>query len=73
MHVRQLAEGLTHSRCSVSASMGTSLVVQGLRICLVMQQTWIQSPVRKLRSHMLWGNLHAPEPAYYKEEPVCCN
>ena len=70
MHVRQLVEGLTHSMCSINASMETSLVVQGLRICLPMQQMWVQSLLWELRSHMLWGNLHAPEPTYYKEDPM---
>ena len=35
---------------------GTSLVVQWLRICLVMQGMWVRSLVRELRSHVLWGN-----------------
>ena len=35
---------------------GTSLVVQWLRICLAMQGTWVQSPVRKLRSHVQQSN-----------------
>ena len=39
-------------KCTV----GTSLVVQWLRICLSMQGTQIRSLVRKLRSHMPWGN-----------------
>ena len=34
---------------------GTSLVVQWLRIHLPMQGTWVQSLVKKLRSHMPWG------------------
>ena len=33
--------------------LGTSLVVQWLRIYLVMQGTWVQSLVGKLRSHHL--------------------
>ena len=36
--------------------MGTSLVVQWLRICLPMQEIWVQSLVRKLRSQMPWSN-----------------
>ena len=49
---------------------GTSLAVQWLRIHLAMQGMWIQSPLRKLRSHTLWGNalqllnLHNLEPVY---------
>ena len=40
---------------------GTSLVVQWLRIQLAMQGTWVQSLVREVRSHMLWGNeAHVP-------------
>ena len=35
---------------------GTSLVVQWLRIHLAMQGMWIQSLLRKLRSHVLWAN-----------------
>ena len=31
---------------------GTSLVVQGLRLCLPMQKVWVQSLIRELRSHM---------------------
>ena len=34
----------------------TSLVAQGLRICLAMQCTWVGSLVGKLRSHMPWSN-----------------
>ena len=34
----------------------TFLVVQWLRICLAMQETWIRSLVGELRCHMLWGN-----------------
>ena len=34
---------------------GTSLVVQWLRIHLPMQGTWVQSLVKRLRSHMPWG------------------
>ena len=37
-------------------SVGTSLVVQRLRICLAMQGTQVQSLVWELRSHMLWSN-----------------
>ena len=37
-------------------SLGTSLVVQCLRIRLPMQGTWVQSLVRELRSHMPRGN-----------------
>ena len=36
--------------------LGTSLMVQWLRICLAMQGTWIQNLVRELRSHMPWSN-----------------
>ena len=35
---------------------GTSLVVQGLRICLPMQGMWVQSLVGELRSHISGGN-----------------
>ena len=31
---------------------GTSLVVQWLRICVPMQETWVPSLVRELGSHM---------------------
>ena len=34
----------------------TSLVVQWLRTCLLIQQTWVPSLVRELRSHMAEGN-----------------
>ena len=35
----------------------TFLAVQWLRICLTMQETWIQSLDRELRSHMAAGRL----------------
>ena len=35
---------------------GTSLVVQGLGVCPQVQGQWVPSLVRKLGSHMLWGN-----------------
>ena len=35
---------------------GASLVVQGLKICLPMQRTWVWSLVRELRSLTLQGN-----------------
>ena len=37
--------------------LGSSLVVQWLRIHLPMKGTWVQSLVREPRSHVLWGNL----------------
>ena len=37
-------------------ALGTSLVVQWLRICLPMQGTRVRSLVWELRSHMQWGN-----------------
>ena len=37
-------------------TVGTSLLVQGLRICLAMQGTQAQSLVREVRSHLSWGN-----------------
>ena len=43
-------------------SWGTSLVVQGLRICLTIQGMWVQSLVRELKSHMPWSNrAHVPQ------------
>ena len=36
--------------------LGTSLVVQWLRICIAMQKMWVQPLVWKLRSHMLQDN-----------------
>ena len=36
--------------------LGTSLVDPIVRICLPMQETWVRSLVRELRSHMLRGN-----------------
>ena len=32
--------------------LGTSLVIQWLRLCLPMQRLWVQSLVGELRSHM---------------------
>ena len=37
-------------------SLGTSLVVQWLRISLAMKGTQVQSPVGELKSHMLQDN-----------------
>ena len=37
--------------------LGTSLVVQWLRIHPARQGTWVQSLVGELRAHMLWGQL----------------
>ena len=37
-------------------SPGTSLVVQWLRICVPMQEMWVQSLAKELRSHMPWSN-----------------
>ena len=34
---------------------GTSLAVQGLRLCLPVQEAWVRSLVGELRSHMPWG------------------
>ena len=51
-----------------------SLVVQWLRICLVIQGTWVQPLVRKLRFHMLWGpHATARESVCHNEDPACCN
>ena len=36
-------------------TLGTSLVVQWLGICLLVQGMWVQSPVPELRSHVPWG------------------
>ena len=36
-------------------TLGTSLVVQWLRLCLPMQRVWVRSLVRELRSHVLDG------------------
>ena len=38
------------------AMIGTSLVVQWLRIHLPMQGTWVRSLIGELRSHMPQGN-----------------
>ena len=37
---------------SFKKHLGTYMVVQWLRICLSIQETWVQSLVRELRSHM---------------------
>ena len=42
--------------CPYRIELGTSGVVQWLRICLPMQDTWVPSLVRELRSHVPWGN-----------------
>ena len=58
----------------INSDSGTSLVAQWLRICLPMQGTWIQSHVRELRSHMLWGNkaytLQLKKPVRSNEDPA---
>ena len=35
--------------------LGTSLEVQGLRLCLPTKEAWVQYLFRELSSHMLWG------------------
>ena len=35
---------------------GTSLVVQWLRICLAMQETWVRSLIGEVRSHVPLSN-----------------
>ena len=37
-------------------TLGTSLVLQWLKICLPMQGMRVESLVRELRSHMPWGS-----------------
>ena len=44
------------SRNKNKMNLGTSLVVQWLRICLPMQGTQVQSQVGELRSHMPRGS-----------------
>ena len=41
---------------SEESSFGTSLVVQWLRICIAIQEMWVQSLVRELKSHILRSN-----------------
>ena len=63
--------------------LGASLVVQGLRICLAMQLTCVQSLNRKLKFPHAKGqqslnipqllSLHALEPKCHNEYPVCHN
>ena len=43
-------------------AIGTSLVVQWLRICLAMQGTQVRSLVEELRSHMLGATIEAHVP-----------
>ena len=45
----------THNGFRISPQ-GILLVVQWLRICLPMQETWVQSLIRELRSHVPWSN-----------------
>ena len=54
---------------SWNRSLGTSLVVHWLSICLAMQATQVWSLVRKLRSHMLRSN----KPHATTRESLCCN
>ena len=50
------ASDQTSQRALKTKSQGASLVVQWLRIQLPVQETWVRSLVKKLRSHLLWGN-----------------
>ena len=44
------------------SDLGTALVVQWLRTCLAMEDTWVQSLVWELRSRMLQGDrAHTPQ------------
>ena len=60
------------------ASQGISLAIQGLRLCRPMQGACVQSLVRELRSHMLWGtakkkkNIQAKLPALAGRGLVLC-
>ena len=58
-----------------SIHVGTSLVVQWLRIHLPMQGIQVWSLVRELRSIMSWSNqAHAPQLlSLCTLEPMCCN
>ena len=58
---------LTLHRALPKIRLGTSLMVQGLRICLAVQGTWVQSFVRELRSHMLLQL----SPCTLTTEPTC--
>ena len=42
-------------------NLGTSLMVQGLGLCLPMEKMWIQSLVGDLRSHMPHGQKYKTE------------
>ena len=46
----------THTQSLKLVNGRNSLVVQWLRICLLIQETQVQSLVGELRSHMLWDN-----------------
>ena len=51
-------------------SLGTSLVVQWLRICLAIQQTQVRPLVEELRSYMPSDDqAHVP----HLEKPMCCS
>ena len=58
VRVRACARAHTHTHTqSLKLVNGrNSLVVQWLRICLLIQETQVQSLVGELRSHMLWDN-----------------
>ena len=47
---------LMENNSATSIYLGTSLAVQGLRICLAGQGTGVQSLVWELRSHVSWSN-----------------
>ena len=48
---------------SVEITVGTFWVGQWLRIRLLGQGVWVQSPVRELRSHMPWGQNKTKKPS----------
>ena len=54
MHGKCWSQRLAHRWCLQTMTLRTSLVVQCLRICLLMQGMQVQSLVQELRSHIWW-------------------
>ena len=62
LHLQHLAHAWCISTQKYCLMIGTSPVVQGLRLCLPTQGTKVRSLVRELRSHMLSGVVKKKKP-----------
>ena len=85
MHGKCWSQRLAHRWCLQTMTLRTSLVVQWLRICLLMQGMQVQSLVQELRSHIwrvsetqapkLQNSVHCNYRALVlqQEKPSCCH